>query len=721
MKRKAPVAADEPQNRRRQPQISCDFCRSKKLKCDRGAPCSSCVVRKLHCSSQPEPRPITDPDTVVEADSSILQRLQNLEKALFGSKRTAEAQKGFATASHASSPSYQDSERQQTAKFLDSTYTRDDHGVSLRPGRLRFRVAPAASLASPPSATGIFIDGDGAAKSAWMMTREEALLLLQDFIDSPYHLLPILHESSTRSLVEDFYTQLEQNQAGDPASAALILSIAATSASFFNDDSGESGPRVFASTEEAARASAAWSQSALKILQDPARPTSTSLAACQAWAIIAYVVYNAEGCSARFRFLHSCSVAVARDSSLHLVDSPTMIAAAAAAERQDDVATREIKRRLWWHLASTDWLLGLMGGPLDGTYTIQPRHTAVAYPRNLNDNDLSQPHSAHTTYPLNTPTQMSCFLQRIRLSEISRRVIDARAPGSPDLELLDAARVRALDREFAAALAEMPPFLRFDAPVPPGAPPHLALQCALVLLGLHVRRARLHRPFLLHGTEDPRCADSRAQCLGSARTVILISAELLDGSLALGVGRGRGQVRGGRGGPLTYRLGLVVGAMFMACTVLALNAGLSASRAGRVDSDTETHAELARACRALSAVGKKSAVAAGLVRSLRSVLRRYRVKALDEDEAIVVPQGSTNHNDVDIEAAATAPESTAEASARILAGGEGETHRVGEQQVDAPGDFEFDGLWEEFLGTMPMPAEEYDHLFAGLDSFCGPT
>lgn len=36
---------------RRQPQVSCDFCRRKKLKCDRGAPCSSCSVRRLTCSN----------------------------------------------------------------------------------------------------------------------------------------------------------------------------------------------------------------------------------------------------------------------------------------------------------------------------------------------------------------------------------------------------------------------------------------------------------------------------------------------------------------------------------------------------------------------------------------------------------------------------------------------------------------------------------------------
>ena len=77
-------------------------------------------------------------------------------------------------------------------------------------------------------------------------------------------------------------------------------------------------------------------------------------------------------------------------------------------------------------------MLSLIGGPLDGTYAVQPRHMNVKYPRNLNDNDLGVVDDA-TTYPLNVPTQMSCFIQRIRLAELCRAVVDARDPGSPEV------------------------------------------------------------------------------------------------------------------------------------------------------------------------------------------------------------------------------------------------------------------------------------------------
>lgn len=56
---KRSIAFAEPENRqggrdksyRRQEPVSCEFCRKKKLKCDRGAPCSNCSARKIACSS----------------------------------------------------------------------------------------------------------------------------------------------------------------------------------------------------------------------------------------------------------------------------------------------------------------------------------------------------------------------------------------------------------------------------------------------------------------------------------------------------------------------------------------------------------------------------------------------------------------------------------------------------------------------------------------------
>lgn len=214
-----------------------------------------------------------------------------------------------------------------------------------------FRVTTATQLIRTPLSTATdstLSSCRDAERSTWLMTQGEALLLLQDFIDDSYHLLPIIHESSTRSLVEEFYTRLSQNKVVDPAHAALILSISATSAYFFNEETGSH--HTFASSEDAVQASQSWLQSAMYILNELQQAISGGLEEIQARVILSYLVYNVEGCSALFRFLHSCSLAVARDACLHLVDSPD-------AEHRDDAPTREIKRRLWWYLASTDWFV----------------------------------------------------------------------------------------------------------------------------------------------------------------------------------------------------------------------------------------------------------------------------------------------------------------------------------------------------------------------------
>lgn len=52
MKRKSADTSSDNTCGRRQPQTSCDSCRRKKLKCDRGEPCSNCSVRGLTCGRQ---------------------------------------------------------------------------------------------------------------------------------------------------------------------------------------------------------------------------------------------------------------------------------------------------------------------------------------------------------------------------------------------------------------------------------------------------------------------------------------------------------------------------------------------------------------------------------------------------------------------------------------------------------------------------------------------
>lgn len=178
------------------------------------------------------------------------------------------------------------------------------------------------------------------------MPREQATALLQDYLDNLYPLLPVIHGSTCRSRLVEFYDRLSNSEPVEPSTAALILSISAASAYFWLPDAAQHGN--FASAEEAEHASLVWRNWAFNTLMEPQASNSTTLEGVQSWAILSFMVQNADGCSHRFRFLHNCSLTAARELSLHLIDNPR-------SERNGDRITRELKRRLWWHIAATDW------------------------------------------------------------------------------------------------------------------------------------------------------------------------------------------------------------------------------------------------------------------------------------------------------------------------------------------------------------------------------
>lgn len=325
----------------------------------------------------------------------------------------------------------------------------------------------------------------------------------------------------------------------------------------------------------------------------------------------------------------------------------------------------------------------------------------VKVPRNINDADLGSDDDT-LEYPPDVLTNVSFFLHRLRFAGLCRAVIDARRPGFPDVGITDFDQVSALDRLFEKALAELPPFLQMGEPIPPDAPRHLALQRAHILMGFHHRRSRLHRPFLFYQPDNPLYQPFREQCTRSARTVILLCIEMLEGSLAINQSR-RSH------GPSAYRRGLVISEMFMACTMLALGAGLTSARPDTYcasDISDGARRDLARACSVLEAAGKQSRLAAELVQSLTAVLTKYRLKGTS-DAAIV--SSSAGESALRVEA----PIGPQDADILITS-----DNFENESIPETAGDFDFSGLWDGFLE--PMPGTEWDdQLFADLDFFNG--
>ncbi|KAL2180544.1 uncharacterized protein P884DRAFT_192252 [Thermothelomyces heterothallicus CBS 202.75] len=497
----------------------------------------------------------------------------------------------------------------------------------------------------------------------WIMSRSAAANLLQDYLDHVYPLQPIIHGPTTRKLLGDFYDGLARRDRLAPHTAAFLLALAAVSAYFWQPDIGRHN--YFAAVKEAVDASFIWRDWASDILVNTAQePGTSTFEGVQAWALLSFLVQTAEGASHRFRFLHNCSLAAARELSLHLVDSPTKADPSNRAGDENPINC-ELKRRIWWHIAVTDWLLGFAGGPTEGTYSVQLRHMSVRYPKNVNDDELETLDDS-VDVPLHRFTQMSYFLQRIRIGEIIRAVLDASSPGDADVNISDYNKVFAFDRLFEQALSDLPAFFRRQDRLPPRRPDMLDLQLVLLQLGLLSRRARLHRPFLLqqhgrHGGSGFHRNRSRNICLQSTRAVVSLGIDIIQRSLyvdqaptetATTTTTMDNPVLNKTPGLSVHRLGLVISHLSAACTVLAIYTGSASSSKGRFtegnglengeeDDDDQLNRtamfhELAQACRVLGALGTESPVAADLLRNLVGLLNRYRVPPVQQGAAPMV-------------------------------------------------------------------------------------
>jgi hypothetical protein len=57
-----------------------------------------------------------------------------------------------------------------------------------------------------------------------------------------------------------------------------------------------------------------------------------------------------KGLSKKYWLLHITSITLARDLSIHVLDHP-------ARPKSKNVIENEVKRRIWWFLATTDWFV----------------------------------------------------------------------------------------------------------------------------------------------------------------------------------------------------------------------------------------------------------------------------------------------------------------------------------------------------------------------------
>jgi hypothetical protein len=166
---------------------------------------------------------------------------------------------------------------------------------------------------------------------------------------------------------------------------------------------------------------------------------------------------------------------------------------------------------------------------------LHPRQMETLHPSNVEDIDIPTgiTHLSEDSYnlPLSSPTSMSYFLQRIQSATLVREIVDSLPPSyfsSPGRESSDEIynTIMLLDRKYQQHIESLPPFFQLTIANTEACQlllkerPNLEWQRYLINFVLHTQLARLHRPFLIRGSQKGKYEHSRLQCIRSAEIVI---------------------------------------------------------------------------------------------------------------------------------------------------------------------------------------------------------
>lgn len=249
-------------------------------------------------------------------------------------------------------------------------------------------------------------------------------------------------------------------------------------------------------------------------------------------------------------------------------------------------------------------------GLTEGIYQTDPRRMVVNKPRNVDDEDLLIDADI-IEKPLDQATVMSYLIQRVRLAEVSRQLIDRNSLFVSTDGGLDYNAVLEADNELESLFNEIPPFFRLsndkESPrIGSAASPNVAIQRYFVNSLLHSQRCRLHLPYLARGSVDPAQTYSRIACLKSASLIIQSELNLERENIPFAHTR--------------LKLTGILYSVFMASIVLVMDMNLNARDSA---SQQETQREqFAHAIRMMESAARRSASAASLLQTMMAILRK---------------------------------------------------------------------------------------------------
>ncbi|KAF2474824.1 uncharacterized protein BDR25DRAFT_332154 [Lindgomyces ingoldianus] len=521
---------------------ACLSCRQRKLKCNRQRPCTNCIARSVECKKQLLPAvsrgakgPLdeSDPSTI----SNILSRLDRIEAYINQTKDSGSASLVSTPIGNELNMIRNDvptiaSTRQappidRTTQSIPSDLGMQRVKVSANDNILRLALMHNLSISiSTDSQVQKYTDS----RQIQLPPKWEAIRLFQVYLNYIGQFQHIIYEPHFRTLIEEVYYQVAHvSTTTAPRGLALILGIIAI-ATILEPLQGNLDA-VIPVLKERLSICAIYIRSSMDCLEQHRRRMNHSLENVQAMLILQFLINHIEAFSPRYRALLTEAIAVSHSLGLHLID--LTIAKGSLSQDGTDPVTQEMKRRVWWYLAATDWMVSMAEGPLEAVYLIQPKLTTSNIPRHINDEDLGNPNIQER--PLSEPTTMSYVLHRLKIAEIARCISDVipHDPNDATCEL-----IVPLDSKLESLIQDLPAFFKVEIAdseetrVIDQTHSYIPMQRLLINMMINIIRCRLHFPHLAGSPSESLHVFSRNASLKAARQLLAAHQDMITSEIS---------------------------------------------------------------------------------------------------------------------------------------------------------------------------------------------
>ena len=353
-----------------------------------------------------------------------------------------------------------------------------------------------------------------------------------------------------------------------------------------------------------------------------------------------------------------------------------------------------------------------VGGMAEGIYSCHPRQMITKKPLHVNDEEVFDGMSRDER-PLSQPTTMSYTVQRIRLAEICRSIVDRSPLAMAHTSGLSHDAVIDIDTELQTLINDVPAFYSMSESalmetygLIQSQAEKIVFQGRTTYTLLYLQRCKLHLPYFARSFEDPAYSSSREICIMHARLIIQSNLwqENLDIDAATRV----------------KFIELLIG-VFVACTVLLMDLSVNPSSPQYERQRGEVH----KAFRVIEEAKNESETTAKLVDSLVHILRKYNApppnSVLEQQQSDANPRKLM---DLSIPEAPRYSEDGEIAFPRASHGQSGVSDGIGlgmaaEGPLNQVGD-DLSSYWNEFTQNFEQGIDvnsfDWDNIFLELDS-----